>query len=638
MEALIFTAIALTVGGCTSPREYIHNCFKVGPDPCVPAGPTAARWIDDADQRVRSESADLERWWTVFRDPTLDRLIVSASRQNISLREAGFRILEARAHLGIAKGSLFPQSQGAYGWYQRAAASQVINSSPGFEDQFFSDWGTGFNLSWELDFWGRFRRAVIAAENTLEASCFNYDQVLVTLLGDVAANYVQVRTLQQRIEYVHANAALQKKVLDVAEQGWKKGAKNALDFHQARSNLTQTEAQVPQLQMAVRQACDRLCVLLGTPPTQLEKEFGPGAIPGAPPSIAIGIPAELLCRRPDVRRAERLAAAQGQQIGIAEAELYPMFAINGTIGVESEKLSQLFTKPAFTGAVGPVFQWNILNYGRIRNNMRMQDARFQALIAAYQETVLRANAEVEDGLAAFLRSQERAKLLDESVASAQQAVAIVDKEYQGGAADFNRVALIQQTLVQQQDLQAQAHGDIAQGLIQVYRALGGGWQAGLPVETMAGPAPSMDPVPPPPDQPAPAVPGKPISSAVPDAPMPPETETTGPTPTLAPAPEAPMPPEVKSTTEAPAPVSAPVAPMPPDTKATTEAPAPTLVPPAPVAPMPPDTKSTSQSRARALPVAPMPPDVKLASHHAEKKAVKRTSAELPVAPMPPGTK
>ncbi len=269
----------------------------------------------------------------------------------------------------------------------------------------------GFNLSWELDFWGRFRRAVTAAEHSLEASCANYNQVLVTLLGDVASNYVQVRTLQQRIEYVRANVALQARLLAVAERRLKAGSKSAVDCHQARSNLAQTEAQIPQLKLAMRQACDRLCVLLGQSPTALEKELGVGPIPSASAVIAIGIPADLLRRRPDVQRAERLALAQGEQIGIAEAELYPMFAINGTIGVESDRLSQLLTSSALTGNIGPVFQWNILNYGRIRNNMRMQEARFQARVAAYQETVLRANAEAEDGLAMFFSAQERTLML-----------------------------------------------------------------------------------------------------------------------------------------------------------------------------------------------------------------------------------
>ncbi len=474
ISIIVLAMAVLSTSGCTSLSSYVRNGFKVGPNPCVPKGPTARRWIDDADIRVRADSVDIHQWWTVFQDPTLDSLVAEASSQNLSLREASFRVLEARAQLGISQGNLFPQTQGAYGSFQRIGASQVASDWPG--TQFFDRWNAGFNLSWELDFWGRMRRAILAAEDTLEASAANYDQVLVTLLGDVATNYVQIRTIQERIELVRSNADLQRRILTIADRRFKAGKKNALDSHQARSTLAQTESQIPALKIELRQACNRLCILLGIPPRDIEQEFGPGPIPSAPSTVVIGIPAELLRRRPDVRRAELQAASQGQQIGIAEAQLYPMFSINGSLGYQANDFPDLFTSPALNSSIGPQFQWSILNYGRIRNNMRAQDAKFWALVAVYQNTVLKANAEVEDGLVAFLRSQERAQLLDHSVTSDQKAVDIVFKEYRVGASDFNRVALIEQNLVQQQDLQAKSHGDIALGLIQVYRALGGGWQ------------------------------------------------------------------------------------------------------------------------------------------------------------------
>jgi len=474
ISVIVLAMAVLSTSGCTSLSTYLHNNFKVGPDPCVPKGPTAKRWIDEADVRVRADSVDIHQWWTVFQDPALDSLIADASSQNLSLKEAAYRVLEARAQLGISQGNLFPQTQGAYGSYQRIASSQVASDWPG--TQYFDRWNAGFNLSWELDFWGRLRRAILAAEDTLEASAANYDQVLVTLLGDVATNYVQIRTIQERIELVRSNADLQRRILTIADRRLKAGKKNALDSHQARSTLAQTEAQIPALRIELRQAVNRLCILLGIPPRDIEQELGPGPIPSAPSTVVIGIPAELLRRRPDVRRAELQAASQGQQIGIAEAQLYPIFSINGTLGYQSNNVPDLFTSAALNSSVGPQFQWSILNYGRIRNNMRAQDAKFWALVAVYQNTVLKANAEVEDGLVAFLQSQEKAKLMDQSVTNDQKAVDIVFKEYRVGTSDFNRVALIEQNLVQQQDLQAKAHGDIAQGLIQVYRALGGGWK------------------------------------------------------------------------------------------------------------------------------------------------------------------
>ncbi len=554
LNTLIVALLILSVAGCTSPVDYVKNGFKVGPNPGVPQGPTATRWIDDADVRVQQESADLNRWWEVFQDPNLNQLIVSASRQNLSLREACFRVLEARAQLGIARGDIFPQQQQAAGGFQRWAISENAGGAPGYSSQFFDQWNFGFNLSWELDLWGRLRRAVTAAEHSLDASCANYDDVLVTLLGDVASNYVQVRTLQDRIHLAWENVKLQKELVRVAERRFKVGSirAHAVDVPQARSSLAQTEAQIPQLNIELRQACDRLCVLMGIPPTDLDKQLGIGPIPLAPTSVAIGIPADLLRRRPDVRRAEHDALAQGERIGIAVAELYPAFFINGTLGYSAENLPQLFESASLTGTVGPGFQWNILNYGRIRNNVRVQDARFQALVAAYQNAVLRANAEVEDGLVAFLRAQERAHSLDYSVNSAKEAVDIGMKEFGAGKVDYNQVALIEQNKVQQEDLQAMSHGEIAQGLIRVYRALGGGWETGPGgVAEVAQSSSTM---------PAPQ-----SSTAAPVAPFPP-TET----------PAAPLPPPVpRPAKEIPPPPHTPhdsaydsrdVAPMPPGSK------------------------------------------------------------------------
>ncbi len=495
LNAWILAAIIFSLSGCTSPGDYIKNGFKVGPNPCVPQGSTASRWIDDADVRVQRESTDLNRWWTVFQNPNLDQLIVCASKQNLSLREACFRVLEARAQLGIARGEIFPQQQYAGGGYQRLAESQNAGTAPGYTTQFFDQWNFGFNLSWELDLWGRLRRAVTAAEDTMDASCANYDDVVVTLLGDVASNYVEVRTVQDRIRLARENVKLQQEIVRTAERRFKVGSAraHAVDAPQARSNLAQTEAHIPQLDAELRQACNRLCVLLGIPPVELEKQWGLGPIPTAPATVAVGIPADLLRRRPDVRRAERQAFAQGERIGIAEAELYPAFFINGTLGYSAENLPQLFTSDSLTGTIGPAFQWNILNYNRIRNNIRVQDARFQALVATYQNTVLRANAEAEDGLVVFLRAQERAQSLDKSVANAREAVDIGFKELGAGKIDYNQVALIEQNKVQQEDFQALVHGEIAQGLIRVYRALGGGWQNDPALVTDAAPTAPLPP-------------------------------------------------------------------------------------------------------------------------------------------------
>jgi NodT family efflux transporter outer membrane factor (OMF) lipoprotein len=488
--------VALVVSGCTSPGDYLRNRFKVGPEYCSPPAPTAEHWIDAADVRVREDPEDQNRWWTVFNDPVLNSLIVDAYQQNLTLGQAGFRVLQARAQLGIAIGELFPQQQTATGSYTALGRSIASVNGPFFGQRYFSQWQLGFNLAWELDFWGRFRRAVEAADAQLSASVEDYDDVLVTLLGDVATNYVLARVAQDQIELVRANASLQREILRIVQARFDAGRVSELDVDQAKSTLAQTEAQVPLLEINFRRACNRLCVLMGMPPEQLQERLGQRSIPSPPPHVIAGIPAQLLARRPDVRRAERLVAAQSEEIGIAEADLYPAISISGNLGLQAVRFSRLLSSKAFAGSEGPSFQWNLLNYGRIANNIRFQDARFQELVLAYQQTVLLAAEEVEDGVVTFLRQQERAKLLEESVINAQKAVNVVIAQYKVGTVDFNRVALIEQDLVTQQDLLAQAQGQIALGMIQVYRALGGGWQVRLESEddlAAVGPTEAQEP-------------------------------------------------------------------------------------------------------------------------------------------------
>jgi NodT family efflux transporter outer membrane factor (OMF) lipoprotein len=632
LKALITVTIVLALGGCTSPCEYLRNGFKVGPNLGVPAGATAPGWIDQSDVRVRGDCVELNQWWTLFQDPTLDRLIANASSQNLTLREAGFRVLEARAQLGISRGELFPQSQSAFGAYQRGAASTVSNYSPGISEQFFDQWNFGFNLNWELDFWGRFRRAITAAERSLDASCANYNDVLVTLLGDVASNYVQVRTLQQRIEFANQNVERWRNDAGKAEHRRKVGIRglDPVDVPQAHSNLAQAEAQIPQLRMAVRQACNRLCVLLGIPTCDLERELGVGPIPTAPSVIAIGIPAELLTRRPDVRRAQHMAEVQAERIGIAETDLYPIFAITGTLGWNSENLPELFTSGALNSSVGPAFQWNILNYGRIRNNMRVQDAKFWQLVYSYQNTVLRANAEVEDGLAMFLRAQERTRLLDTSVDAAKQAAGIMSERYEkqaerGPHLDYTRVVQTKQDLAHQQDLLAQSCGEIAQGLIQVYRALGGGWQVMSPGSEprAAGPAPAG---------PLPQGPG-PASS--PEAPKPPTPPVPIPSPPD--AAKSPLPPAARASSSGVA-----KAPLPPAARTSRADVAKAPCPPAPARPSPQVPKAPFPPTPRASSVvakAPLPPAARTAPADVAKApdppAPAAPSPDTPMAPFPP---
>jgi NodT family efflux transporter outer membrane factor (OMF) lipoprotein len=479
----LFVILALSPSGCTTFSEYIHNGFQVGPNYHKPPAPVAEDWIDARDKRLGRGPADLSQWWKVFHDPVLDRLICSAFQQNLTLKQAGFRVLEARAQFLITVGTIFPQTQNTTGSYERVAVSQetagrAAGAATGTSTarQFFQQWNYGFNLAWEIDFWGRFRRAIESNKANLNASVEGYDAVLVTLLSDVASAYVNMRTLEKRIAYARKNAAIQRVTYEIARS--KKGVfATGLDVDQAYSTWKQTEAGIPELEIALRQTTNQLCILLGIPCEELRARLGPGDIPTAPPDVVVGIPADLLRRRPDVRQAERLAAAQCALIGVAESALYPHFSLVGTLNYQAEFFQDLFRSKAISGSFAPGFQWDILEYGRLYNNVRLQDARFQELVAAYQQTVLNANQEVENGIVMFLKAQERTRIQKESADAGERSVKAIQDLWEGGLlADYTRVAQLESNLVVLQDTLAQSEGEIAQGLIQVYRALGGGWE------------------------------------------------------------------------------------------------------------------------------------------------------------------
>lgn len=465
--------------GCTPWREYFRNGFKVGPNFCPPVAPVAPTWIDAQDHRVQPAQEDFYTWWAVFNDPQLDSLIRTAYQQNLNLKVAGFRVLQARAQLGFARGNFFPQTQTMTGDALRVATSRNAANRSFVASRFYDQFDYGFNLSWELDFWGRLRRAIESANESFYSSVENYDAVLVTLLGDVATAYIQIRTLEKQIAFTQANVELQTKTLTLAEARFQGGATSDLDVEQARTVLAQTKAQIPVLEISMRQANNQLCILMGMPPEDLKARLGAGEIPTAPPDVAAGVPADLLRRRPDVKQAEHAAAAQSAQIGIAEAEFYPHIYLIGTLDFQSQSLQNVISPGSFQSTVGPSYTWNILNYGRLLNNVKIQDALFNQLATTYQNQVLTAASEVENGLVTFLKSQEQSRLQSEAVNAAKKAVELALVQYREGRVDFNRVAVLQQNLVQEQNLLAQANGQIATGLVNVYRALGGGWQIRL---------------------------------------------------------------------------------------------------------------------------------------------------------------
>ena len=460
----------------------ILNGCMVGPDYVSPPTQSSPQWLDAGNSKVQSVDGRYRDWWKVFQDPVLGRLINKAYEQNLPLQVAGVRVMESRAQLGLSVGGLYPQSQKLLGSFQYNRVSN--NSYQGSFAKYFDyqQAQLGPSISWELDFWGQFRRAIESSDFSLMASIADYDNTLATLVADVGSRYVALRMTEKRLEIARSNAETERESLNLAEIRFQGGTTSERDVEQARTVLASTQATIPTLESQRRQLSNALSVLLGMPPGKIkELTEQTGQIPVAPPYVAVGVPADLLRRRPDIRNAELKAVAQSAQIGVAESYLYPTFSLTGQFGVLSTNvgttsLSDIYNWHSRFGNVGPTLSWNFLNYGQITNQVRVQDARLQGLLIQYQQAVLTAQREVEDNLVAFLKSGERAGLLAQSTEAAQRSLGLAMLQYRQGITDFTTVLTAQQALLKQQDDLAITLGEISSNLVGVYRALGGGWQ------------------------------------------------------------------------------------------------------------------------------------------------------------------
>jgi len=422
---MLAAAIMLTLGGCA-----------VGPDYIRPEAPEPDKWMEEGP-KLKGEPTDVSAWWHVFNDPVLDALVEKAYQQNLDLRVAGIRVLEARAQLGIAVGSLYPQTQRIKGSSAGVRISENTANIPAIWDPTYGEHSLAFDAAWELDFWGKFRRGVESGIANWEASVAGYDNFLVTLVAEVARTYVVIRTLEDRLDIARRNVRIQQRSLDIADARFQGGDVTELDVTQARALLRNTQAQIPRLQAGLRQAKNGLSILLGELPGQIDTLLvGSHDIPSAPTEVAVGVPAELLRRRPDIRLAERRLAAQSAQIGVAKADLYPHFGLFGSIGFSARKPSDLFKSSSLAAIGGPGVSWDIFQYGRIRNRTRVEDARFQQLAVNYENTVLKAAQEAEDAMAAFMRSQEEVFFLGEAVSAAQRSVDLSMLQYREGSGSW----------------------------------------------------------------------------------------------------------------------------------------------------------------------------------------------------------
>jgi NodT family efflux transporter outer membrane factor (OMF) lipoprotein len=455
----------------------ISGC-AVGPDFEPPEAKVQTNWIEKHDARVETKRDVKCGWWRVFKDSTLDELVERASEQNLPVQIAGLRILEARAQLGVAIGKMYPQDQEGFGGAQTVKLSSRLLEQSGFP-HYFMNFNIGFDAVWELDFWGRFRRNVEATDAAMLATVADYDNALVSLTAEVARTYAEMRTFEVLIQIAYENAKTQKEGLEIAQSRFRNGATSELDVTQARALYESTLADIPQLQANLERTKNALSILLGQPPGAVEALLrGPQKIPSASRKVAIGLPAELLRRRPDIRSAELNAAAESARIGVAEADLYPRLFLLGDIGVQASDISRLFAPGSLFYTAGPGFRWSILNYGRIANNVRAQDARFQQALVNYENTVLKAAQEVEDALIGFLKAQQSAVDLQRSVHAAQRSVELSIIQYREGAENFQRVIDSQTRLLTEMNRLAETRSSIATNLIAVYKALGGGWEVG----------------------------------------------------------------------------------------------------------------------------------------------------------------
>jgi NodT family efflux transporter outer membrane factor (OMF) lipoprotein len=465
----------------------LGGCTMVGPDYVKPTAPEPAAWLETAVGGTADQQTDLSAWWQVFDDPVLNALVESAFRQNLTLQATGIRILEARAQLGIAIGEQYPQTQQGFGDASVQKTSRNLPNAATAE-RFATVYDLGFDVAWELDFWGKFRRSVQSGVADLESSIADYDDNLVFLTSEVARTYIDLRTAEERLAVARSNVEIQTESLRLAQAQFDAGAVYELDVFQAKALLRTTQASIPGFESEIRQAKNALAVLLGKLPGEVDAMIGvAGRVPPVPDEVGLGFPAELLRRRPDIRLAERQLAGQSAQIGVAKADLFPRFTLFGSIGMatagntnppqsRNAGLGNLFESKSFTYSAGPSFSWDLFNYGRITNSIRVEDARFQALAVNYENTVLEAYQEVEDALSAYFRTRERVALLTDAVKAYKNAVDLSSLQYTEGLVGFQRVLDSQQNLVRQQDSLAATRGDVVLSLVGIYKALGGGWE------------------------------------------------------------------------------------------------------------------------------------------------------------------
>ncbi len=466
-------------------------CAPVGPDYEPPATQSPGQWQELSHDISPLADRQTGQWWTLLGDPLLDSLVIRATLLNNDLRVAEARIREARAQRIIAAATT---SVAATGEATKSRRSANVSSSSSSNRNLFQ---LGFDADWELDVFGGVRRAKEAAEANLAASREDLRDVLVSLQAEVVRVYVELRGAQMRLATTRSSIAGQQKTVDLVKGRFEVGFGNELDLVQAQTQLSLTESQIPSLDNSVSQSMHQLALLLGQTPEQLIAELTPpDKIPSIPAEIPIDLPSDLLRQRPDIRAAERRLAAATAEIGVSTAELFPKFSLAGLLGLQSSSLSDLFTSGSHYWSIGPVLNLNLFDQGKARAGIEISKARRDAALATYQQTVLIAFVEVENGLVAFQSEQKTLRILHEAVTSGEKAVTIANGLYETGLADFLNVLQSELALYQSQDQLVQSNQRLALAMVSLFKALGGGAQAQSPGNPVPAAGAGSSPAPP----------------------------------------------------------------------------------------------------------------------------------------------
>jgi len=455
----------LAMAGCTVGPDYHRQ------DANVPLA-----WVGKTEPiKDSSDYSELVHWWTEFNDLNLTSLVERAINTNLDLLQAQVRIRQARAARGIAAGGLWPTAD-ASGSYTRGRIPIFGNPDAPTRDLF----QTGLDAAWELDVFGGVRRSVEAAEADVQFAVEDHRDVLVTLVSEIALNYIELRGFQQEIVIARNNLEAQQKTAELTHKKFQGGLVGTLDVANADAQVATTASQIPQLEAAAQRAIHNLSVLVGLEPTALLEELSPtNSIPLAPPQVPIGIPSELLRRRPDIRRAEAAIHGATARIGVATSDLYPKFNLTGSKDFQSDQLHGLITGENRFWTVGPAVDWQIFSAGRVRSNIELQKALQQESMLAYQKTVITALADVENALIAYAKEYERHKTLTDAVAHNRKAVDSATQLYERGLTDFLNMLVAQRSLFASEDILVQSTRNLSTDLVAIYKALGGGWDSGV---------------------------------------------------------------------------------------------------------------------------------------------------------------